>query len=253
MWNSGRICRASQGSSIISKNNFQIVVPFYNDKDNFKQFVDIIENSEVPKHTFLLLDNGSENRYMEEYYSKKNKLSEKCKVIRSKKNLGYGGGIIFASEYIEKDFIAWMPGNMKINPIDAYDLVTNVNLDKKDIYIKARRIDRPFADSLKTKLFGMAASIYFNTYIYDAGGTPNVVHKDFFKLSEHMPKDFSFDVFVYYFFKVNNLEIQRPKIKYTTRLHGNSHWQKGLTSELKLLFNILSYKKEWKIASKDNF
>ena len=61
MWYSGRICRASQGSSIISKNNFQIVVPFYNDIDNFKQFVDIIENSEVPKHTFLLLDNGSEN------------------------------------------------------------------------------------------------------------------------------------------------------------------------------------------------
>jgi hypothetical protein len=68
-----------------------------------------------------------------------------------------------------------------------------------------------------------------------------------------MPNDFSFDVFVYYFFKVNNLEIKRPKIKYTTRLYGNSHWQKGLISELKLFFSILSYKKEWEIASKKKF
>jgi hypothetical protein len=253
LWNSRRICRASKGSSIISKNNFQIVVPFYNDTDNFKQFVELIEHSHVPKDTFLLLDNGSENKFMEEYYSKKNISSEKWKVIRSQNNLGYGGGIIFASKYTEKDFIAWMPGNMKINPIDAYDFVTNLTLDKKDIYIKARRTNRPFFDSLKTKIFGMAASMYFNTYIYDAGGTPNVVHKDFFKLSKCMPNDFSFDVFVYYFFKVNNLEIKRPKIKYTTRLYGNSHWQKGLISELKLFFSILSYKKEWEIASKKKF
>jgi len=246
LWNSRRICRASKGSTIISKNNFQIVVPFYNDTDNFKQFVEIIEHSHVPRNTFLLLDNGSENTFMEEYYSKKNILSEKWKVIRSQNNLGYGGGIIYASKYIEKDFIAWMPGNMKINPIDAYDLVTNVSLDKKDIYIKARRTNRPFSDSLKTNLFGIAASIYFNTYIYDAGGTPNVVHKDFFRLSEYMPNDFSFDVFVYYFYRINNLKVIRPKIRYTRRYSGQSHWQKGLNSEIKLTLSIFNKKKEWK-------
>ena len=90
-------------------------------------------------------------------------------------------------------------------------------------------------------------------YIFDVGGTPNIVHKDFFKLSKFMPNDFSFDVFVYYYFKVNNLSIERPKIKYTKRLYGNSHWQKGLLSELNLLLTIFNYKKEWKIVSKNKF
>jgi len=199
------------------------------------------------------LDNGSQDKFMEDCYSEREKLPQQWKVVRSENNLGYGGGVIFASKYVEKDFIAWMPGNMKINPIDAYDFVKNINLDKKNVYIKAQRTNRPFIDSLKTKIFGLAASLYFNIYIYDAGGTPNVVHKDFFKLSEFMPIDFSFDVFVYYYFKVNNLVINRPKIRYTKRLYGNSHWQKGLISELKLFFNILSYKKEWKLVSKNKF
>ena len=199
------------------------------------------------------MDNGSQDTFMEDYYSEREKLVQQWKVVRSENNLGYGGGVIFASKYVEKDFIAWMPGNMKINPIDAYDFVKNINLDKKNVYIKAHRTNRPFIDSLKTKIFGLAASLYFNIYIYDAGGTPNVVHKDFFKLSEFMPIDFSFDVFVYYYFKVNNLVINRPKIRYTKRLYGNSHWQKGLISELKLFFNILSYKKEWKLVSKNKF
>ena len=64
---------------------------------------------------------------MEDYYSEREKLVQQWKVVRSENNLGYGGGVIFASKYVEKDFIAWMPGNMKINPIDAYDFVKNIN------------------------------------------------------------------------------------------------------------------------------
>jgi len=188
---------------------------------------------------------------MEDYYSEREKLVQQWKVVRSENNLGYGGGVIFASKYVEKDFIAWMPGNMKINPIDAYDFVKNINLDKKNVYIKAQRTNRPFIDSLKTKIFGLAASLYFNIYIYDAGGTPNVVHKDFFKLSEFMPIDFSFDVFVYYLFRKNRKKIIRPKIKYTKRFAGSSHWQKGIVSEIKLTLEIFSYKKNWNKIIKD--
>jgi hypothetical protein len=136
LWNTGRVCKAFKGSFIINKNNFQIIVPFYNDIDNFKKFVDIIEDSPVPKNTFIFLDNGSIDTYMEDYYSKKETLPEQWKVVRSEKNLGYGGGVIFASKYVETDFIAWMPGNMKINPIDAYDFVKNINLENKNTYIK---------------------------------------------------------------------------------------------------------------------
>ena len=190
---------------------------------------------------------------MQNYLSNEVKSSDKWKLVRSNKNLGYGGGIIFASRFVDKEFVGWMPGNMKIDPIDAFHLANKICFENKYTYIKARRINRPFFDSLKTKIFGIFASLHFNVHIYDAGGTPNIVHKDFFKLSEFMPNDFSFDVFVYYYFTVNSLFIERPKIKYTKRLFGKSHWQKGLLSEINLFLTILNYKKEWKKISKNKF
>ena len=190
---------------------------------------------------------------MENAYLKLKNNSRKWELVRSDNNLGYGGGIIFASQYVKKEYIAWMPGNMKIDPINGFNFVDKINLDNKLTYIKAKRINRPLIDNMKTKLFGIFASLYFGLYIYDAGGTPNMVHKSFFTLSKYMPVDFSFDVFVYFYFKFNKLNIIRPEIEYKTRLFGSSHWQNGLISELKLLFKILKYKKQWKKFSVNKY
>ena len=51
---------------------------------------------------------------------------------------------------------------------------------------------------------------------------------------------------MYFYCLVNNFKILRPKIKYTTRLYGNSHWQNGLISEIKLTLDVFKYKKDWK-------
>ena len=40
-------------------NNFQIVVPFYNDEDSFDSFIEILKKIEADDNTFILLDNGS--------------------------------------------------------------------------------------------------------------------------------------------------------------------------------------------------
>lgn len=253
MRNPRRICSTIKGDTIVKEINFQIIVPFYNDFNNFKKFTEIIEESDIPDDTFLFLDNGSKDLQMNINLSNEVRPSKKWKLIRSESNLGYGGGIIFASKFIDKDFIGWMPGNMKINPIEAFNFAENISTLNKYTYVKARRINRPFFDSLKTKIFGIIASLHFNVYIYDAGGTPNIVHKDFFKISKYMPSDYSFDVFVYYYFKVNSYCIERPKIKYTKRLYGNSHWQRGILSEINLLLTILNYKKEWVKISKIKF
>ena len=131
------------------------------------KFVEIIDASTVPENSFIFLDNGSDNNYMDEFFSSIENPSNKWRVVRSTNNLGYGGGIVFASGFVEKDFVAWMPGNMKVDPIEAFNFINNINLNSHTIYIKAKRVGRPLIDSLKTKLFGIISSIYFNTYIYD--------------------------------------------------------------------------------------
>ena len=52
---------------------------------------------------------------MDEFF-KHRKPSNKWRVVRSTNNLGYGGGIVFASGFVEK-IAAWMPGNMKVDQL----------------------------------------------------------------------------------------------------------------------------------------
>lgn len=141
---------------------------------------------------------------------------------------------------------------MKVKPGDVLDLISKKEFIKNNVLIKAKRINRPLLDSLKTKVFGLVVSIYFKKYMYDIGGTPNIINKKILLQISNPPKDFSFDAFIYYFAKLNNLSIKRPKISYRTRLHGKSHWQNGIASELLLTKNILTSKNEWKKISLDN-
>ena len=78
---------------------------------------------------------------MDEFFSSIENPSNKWRVVRSTNNLGYGGGIVFASGFVEKDFVAWMPGNMKVDPIEAFNFINNINLNSHTIYIKAKRVE----------------------------------------------------------------------------------------------------------------
>ena len=43
--------------------------------------------------------------------------------IKIPKNHGFGGAIQYSIEHVDEDFVAWMPGNMKVDPLDAYNLI----------------------------------------------------------------------------------------------------------------------------------
>ncbi len=228
-----------------NKDRFEVIVPFYNDFENFKKFDEIINAIDTKNVNFLYLDNGSNQNQIEEYL--RDKKYDNRRYLKSDKNLGYGGGVIYAQKYSNGNYVAWMPGNLKIHPKDSIDFFNNIEgkVDK-EVLIKAKRINRQTTDYIKTRIFGILSTIYFMTNLNDAGGTPSVVEKSFFKDSDQFPKDFSFDVFVYYFYRINNLKVIRPKIRYTRRYSGQSHWQKGLNSEIKLTLSIFNKKKEWK-------
>jgi len=223
--------------------NFQIIVPFFNDFENFKLFVHKINELEIDEKVFFLLDNGSEKNEMIEY---SNNSSNKAswEVIKIEKNLGFGGGVIYGSKYVTKEFIGWMPGNMKLNPKDVFELFLQNSLKNPNQLLKGTRINRPFLDSFKTLIFGLIATLYFRINLLDAGGTPNLVHRSFFDIKSEMPTDVSFDVFAYYYFRKLG-KVIRPAISYKTRVHGNSKWQKGLKSEVAMTLNILGRKKTW--------
>tara|TARA_B100000965_G_scaffold402691_1_gene429199 strand:+ start:888 stop:1598 length:711 start_codon:yes stop_codon:yes gene_type:complete len=226
--------------------DFQIVVPFYNDYKNFLKFIEIINQLETDKEIFILLDNGSSNGEMLNYQNKNLSDNQCWKVVRSENNLGFGGGIKFCSQYVDSEFIGWMPGNMKLDPLDVFSLFNETKSQDKDFLLKAYRSGRPFLDYIKTLIFGLIATLYTRYNMFDAGGTPSLTSKKLFNKLDNLPDDFTFDIFVLYFFRFNNLKVIRPKIKYTTRMHGKSHWQDGLLTELNFAFSIFSSLNRWK-------
>tara|TARA_B100001996_G_scaffold361611_1_gene328482 strand:+ start:222 stop:941 length:720 start_codon:yes stop_codon:yes gene_type:complete len=230
--------------------NFQIVVPFYNDYENFLKFIDIIEDYDIPKETFLLVDNGSEKNQIVKFYEESSKENNSWKAVKSDENLGFGGGVKYGASVAEKEYIAWMPGNLKLNPIDVYNFCNKFHLNNKKILIKANRKGRPKIDTLKTRIFGIIVSIFYGINLNDAGGTPNIVHSNFFNKIKEIPNDFTFDVFVLYYYRKNKLEVIRPEITYTKRLYGSSHWQTGIIAELKLLFDVFKSRNNWYKLSK---
>lgn len=217
--------------------------------ENLKAFIDEISKIDIEEPCFILLDNGSDKSLLEWLSFNSTLKNTSWEIIRTEKNLAFGGGILFAAKNIEEDFVCWMPGNMKVKPSDALNLITKNNYKVENVLVKAKRINRPLLDNIKTKIFGLVASVYFNKYMYDIGGTPNIISKKLLLQISNPPTDFSFDAFIYYFAKLNNLDIHRPKISYTKRLHGKSHWQTGLLSELFLTKRILSSKNQWKKAA----
>jgi len=234
-----------------NSSDFQIIAPFYNDFDNFKLFVEKVETLNLHEKTFLLVDNGSTDNQMIEYFQKNNTLVS-CELIRIEVNQGFGGGVAYASDFVSKDYVGWMPGNMKVNPAHVYELFIRQNLTSQNTLIKGKRVNRPKLDSIKTFIFGIVASIYFRTNLFDAGGTPNLVGKSFFDHKQLMPEDVSFDVYAYYYFRKLG-HVVRPKISYTKRVHGKSKWQNGFSSELKMIINILGRKKTWDKIIKKNY
>jgi glycosyltransferase involved in cell wall biosynthesis len=229
---------------------FNIVVPFYDEVENFKVFITIIESLKLDKEVFILLDNGSSNDEMKKH-AQTFKNGSGWKYVYSDVNLGYGGGIIYAAKFCENDYVAWMPGNLKVSPDSVYRLLQNIDIPEENFILKAHRKKRLFGDFIKTKIFGIIVSFTFGTYLYDAGGTPNLISKSFFDRSEKYPKDFLFDVFVYYFCKKKKYKIIRPRIAYTERNNGTSHWQKGILSEIKLTLKAIKSKKNWDIITND--
>lgn len=231
--------------TIKNKLNCKIIVPFFNDLKNFQAFINEIDLLDLDENYFLLFDNGSQDKKIEEIFLNNKSINKSWSVLRSENNLGFGGGILHASKFVEEDYICWMPGNMKIKPIEAIKLIADDNNKKINLLVKAKRVNRPILDSIKTKAFGLAFSFKFKKLFFDLGGTPNIIEKNILLNLSNPPQHYSFDAFIYYFAVKNKFKVKRPKISYTKRLHGNSHWQNGISSELKLAKDILSKKKLW--------
>lgn len=230
-----------------NKYKCQIVVPFFNDEDNFLEFIKRIDSIEQEDFSFILVDNGSHPVSLEQVVlNRKISKNKNWEVIRTNNNLGYGGGVMYGVKHISSNYVSWMPGNLKIDPIDYLNKLKKISFNEQ-VFIKFKRIHRQPLAKIKTLIFGFITTLIFRQVINDVGGVPCLVLTEKMKELKFYPENFLFDVFVYlHFKKIDTIKIKRPKISYTERLYGVSHWQTSWFSEIKLVNLLIKSTKIWK-------
>ncbi len=213
----------------------------FNEVKSLPKLLEILREVSSEETKFLLVDNGSSDPSVKDLLMEN---SDKWKSVRTETNLGFGGGILFGIASSETEYVGWMPGNLKIDPREVVQIL-ELNLTAEVEFLKARRVSRRWVPRTKTFIAGMAQSLLLRTRLFDTGGTPTVCKRSFFSDLKDIPTDYVFESYIYFQARKKRLQIKRPEIHYGERSFGQSHWQRGLRSEIQLLRKILKSSRRW--------
>lgn len=219
-----------------------IVVPVYNETKSLPVFLAQLSECQADGVTFLLVDNGSTDAECSRLLSAG---GAHWSSIRIEPNRGFGGAIIGAALQLGADRVGWMPANLKVHPREAVRLARIAEKSPR-AFVKASRSGRSVLATLKTLLAGIAQSLAARTPMFDTGGTPTVCERTFLLSLPNPPQSVVFESYVLFMARRLGLEVKRPSVLYGQRQFGNSHWQRGLRSELGLLRDILAQVPRWR-------
>ena len=221
-------------------NSLSIVIPFYNEPDNSKELFQILQKVRIENTSWILVDNGSSDKIT----LRNLPILENVTIVRLESNFGFGGGIKEGLKVAESDWVAWMPGNLKVHPLAPRIMLDRLLLSKNfqsEAFIKARREGRSIGARLKTSLSSLPISLLARKKLADIGGTPTIIQRKYLDKILKTPNDYVFELATYLILlelKCEEIRIPNP---YLSRIFGKTHWQNGLQSELQLLLKQIKY------------
>ena len=221
-----------------------LVIPIFDESGSLPILLKDLESQSNPGIEFLLVDNGSFDQSVIDLLSEG---GPNWESFRIEKNIGFGGAIKEGILRSNSEFIGWIPGNLKINTQELFEAIRDLALDESTV-IKFRRNRPDLPNKLKTLFFGLIQTLFSGVDLMDSGGTPTIASR---KLTHSLaamdsPNDYTFESFAFLYFRVQKIRIMRPAINYGLRVHGSSHWQNGLGSEVSLLLQTLIGTIRWK-------
>jgi glycosyltransferase involved in cell wall biosynthesis len=220
-----------------------LIIICYNEIENLKLLKNKIKIiSKKIDGEILLVDNGSTDQTYN-YLIKLSKLSNKIRILKIKKNKGYGYGIYQALKKTKGSIVGWSHGDGQYDFLHSLSLFKILSKKKNPriFFLKGIRKNRNFIDNFFTLCMALLASLIFQRKLYDINGLPVAFHRSLIFKFKYPPNNYEFDFYVYLCAKINNLKIIRKKISIKKRIKGNSTWNKGLHSIIKLSFNYIVY------------
>jgi glycosyltransferase involved in cell wall biosynthesis len=214
------------------------VIPCYNEEKNIplllEKFSEIYGGRKDCE--LVLVDNGSRDDSARVIAQLLPKYSF-ARTVRVDVNQGYGFGILAGLRAARGDFVGWTHADLQTDPYDvmkSYKILEE-NGWGSDLYVKGNRRNRPLFDQFFTVGMGAFETLFFATPMQDICAQPNFVHRSFFQKQKNPPHDFSLDLFFYLQAKKEGLKIKRFPVLFTSRVHGESSWNKGLKSKFNFI------------------
>ena len=224
-------------------NSLSLIIPCYNEQDNLSLLFKKLLKIQAKFNEIILVDNGSTDDtslIIENFIKNHNSC---IKVLKIKKNIGYGHGIMSGVRKSSGEIVAWTHADLQTDPadvVDAYQAFISKNGDRNFI-LKGKRKKRKFFDNLFTSLMSVVSSIAFNIKLSDINAQPKMFSKDFIKYIDNAPNDFSLDLFILVkAIKMNYTILEYPVI-FKNRNYGISKGGGSLFGKVKLTLRTLSY------------
>lgn len=212
-----------------------LIIPCYNEEKSLPillekcNFKDKKNNIEI-----IIVNNGSNDNTKGVLNDLKKKYTNYI-FVDVPKNQGYGHGIISGLEVATGDILSWTHADLQTDPKDILKGIEIFKKNKKDIFVKGRRIGRPFSDNIFTIGMSIFEIILLRKYMFDINAQPTMFSRSLYDNWNNPPKDFSLDLYAYYMACYNKIEIFRFPVVFGERKYGISHWNIDLKSKINFI------------------
>lgn len=227
---------------------YSVVVPCYNEEKNLDRLIDRFDSihdtlrSAGKELELVLVDNGS----VDNSHARISAIVQErdyVKEVRVPVNQGYGYGILQGLKACSGEFLFWLHADLQLPPEAIIEMIGLLDASDRpnQMFIKGNRQNRPLSDRFFTFGMGVFESLYLGANLRDINAQPTCISKEFFDTWGNPPHDFSLDLYAYYMAAKNGLRISRVKVVQSERLEGESSWNTGMASRIKLIKRTLSY------------
>jgi glycosyltransferase involved in cell wall biosynthesis len=214
---------------------FGIVIPCFNEAGNLLRLISECEQiAESGAFQFVLVNNGSTDSSTQILKEIKN---PSIRVLTLDPNRGYGGGILEGLHSLETEFVGWIHADLQTNLKESLTFVANQTFD----YFKGIRTGRNPAERFFTAGMGIFCSALFRTPLYEINAQPTVMKRSLFESWVNPPADFSLDLFSLVVAKRAKADIRRSKFYFGDRFVGQSSWNFGFKSRIKMISRTFNY------------
>lgn len=216
--------------------DISIIIPCYNEYENLgKLLLEIIPLINDYNLEFILVENGSKDQsrdYFKEHIENK---FERIKTLYIDVNQGYGYGIKQGILQAVGKYVCWIHADMQVPVSELRKFLDHISVSASGVFFKAHRTNRSFIENFFTTGQALFSSLLFHTVLKDVAAVPMMLPKDF--LSEnfkYLPNDFAIDIYLYVKAVKSGLLCVWYPVKLQPRMAGDSSWNHGLASRIKL-------------------